>query len=106
MLAGVLFIAPAATSSAGEIRQAAQEVGTELSRRVVCAGQSRASVGIWPFDEASIPLSPTSAYRLYAQFLGALMEAGCKTARPWTLYRIVELFCSKGLQLWRPADRR
>jgi len=76
MLAGVLFIAPAASSSAGEVRQAAQEVGAELSRRVVCAGQSRASVGIWPFDEASIPLSPASAYRLYAKFLGALMEAG------------------------------
>lgn len=69
-----LLFSPGVTS-AGEIRSAADQIGSTLTNRIDCTRQGSASVGIWPFDEATVPLAPANAERLYGRFLSGLIRA-------------------------------
>jgi hypothetical protein len=58
---------------ADEIDASATRLMSELSVRVDCADGDSALVGIFPFDEAQLPLTAQNAFRLYEGFLGALI---------------------------------
>jgi len=45
-----------------------------LAGQVSCQGGETALVGVFPFDEALLPLSAQNAFRLYEGFLGAVIE--------------------------------
>jgi hypothetical protein len=60
-------------SSAASMEAAISRLAQALANEVHCDAGQQALVGIFPFDEASIPIAPQNAFRLYEDFLGSLI---------------------------------
>lgn len=61
--------------SALTVDEAARRMSEVLAVQVVCDRGDEALVGIFPFDEALLPLSAQNSFRLYEGFLGAVIES-------------------------------
>jgi len=73
-----LFLAP---SYAWSMDSAVSRLAQILEDEVPCETGAEALVGIFPFDEANLPLAPQNAFRLYETFLGALLESAPQCVR-------------------------
>jgi hypothetical protein len=74
-LAAVGFVLCAATPAEAQTFEASvARLTSLLASHVVCSNGERALVGIFPFDEALLPLSAQNAFRLYEGFLGEVIE--------------------------------
>jgi hypothetical protein len=69
------------TAAADDLARAGRELVKALSGHASCEGGATVSVGIWPFDEAELPVGPASAYRIYAAVLAELIGAAPACAR-------------------------
>ena len=77
-----LFGMVAPNAADGEaVDQAAGRLSAVLRAEVSCDRGNTALVGIFPFDEALLPLSAQNAFRLYENFLGAVIEGAPSCVR-------------------------
>jgi len=72
--AATFFLCAAGPADAQTFETAAARLTALLTNQVTCASGERALVGIFPFDEALLPLSAQNAFRLYEGFLGEVIE--------------------------------
>jgi hypothetical protein len=77
---GVLVSAAFCVGTIGAVTAQTFEEGVTrltslLINEVACAGAETALVGVFPFDEALLPLTSQNAFRLYEGFLGAVIES-------------------------------
>ena len=72
-LAATAFLAPAA-ATASTMEAATARLGQSIAAQADCAAGGTALVGIFPFDEARLPLAPANAFALYESFLGTLID--------------------------------
>lgn len=79
MAALAFAFSPAGLSSAKSMEAATARLVQALTNEVNCEEGEQALVGIFPFDEANIPMAPQNAFRLYEDFLGSLIATapGC-----------------------------
>ena len=59
---------------ADPLQTAASALTLDLAGVVDCAAGGKTRVGVFPFEEARLPLSPDSAFTLYENLLGALIR--------------------------------
>jgi hypothetical protein len=59
---------------ADPLQTAASALNLDLAGVVDCAAGAETRVGVFPFEEARLPLSPESAFTLYENLLGALIR--------------------------------
>lgn len=57
------------------MREAARALNAALLERIDCRAGDAHQVGIFPFDEGRLPMTPQNAFALYEAFLGMLLEA-------------------------------
>lgn len=69
------------TAAADSLASAGRGLAEALSAYVRCEGAETVSVGVWPFDEAQLPVGSTSAYRIYAAVLVELLGSAPACAR-------------------------
>lgn len=74
LVTAVCFLCAAGPAKAQTFEVAATRLTSLLASEVACANGERALVGIFPFDEALLPLSAQNAFRLYEGFLGEVIE--------------------------------
>ena len=74
ILALVLGLATSPAHADAEMRAAARALNAELAVRIDCRPGVAHQVGIFPFDEGRLPMSPPNAFALYEGFLGMLLE--------------------------------
>lgn len=72
MCGGMIF---SSAADAESVDQAAKRLSEVLGAEVACESGDTALVGIFPFDEALLPLSASNAFGLYEKFLGAVIDA-------------------------------
>lgn len=72
-LAALTLVSPA-PAKAGDMPAATARLGQTIAARADCAAGGAALIGIFPFDEARLPLAPANAFALYETFLGALID--------------------------------
>ena len=72
------FLSP---SHAWSMDTAVSRLSQVLEDEVPCETGAEALIGIFPFDEANLPLAPQNAFRLYEAFLGALLESAPQCVR-------------------------
>jgi len=73
-LAAAFCLCAAAPADAQTYEAAAARLSGLLTNQVTCSSGEQALVGIFPFDEALLPLSAQNAFRLYEGFLGEVIE--------------------------------
>jgi hypothetical protein len=73
-VAAAFLLGAAGAADAQSFEEAAARLTGLLTSQVSCASGQRALVGIFPFDEALLPLSAQNAFRLYEGFLGEVIE--------------------------------
>ena len=56
------------------MRAAARALTADLAARIDCHAGQEHRVGIFPFDEGRLPMTPQNAFALYEGFLGMLLE--------------------------------
>lgn len=71
MLSAMVFAYPA---RADAVQLAARSLNVDLERAVECRSGEERRVGIFPFEEARLPLPPENAFALYENLLGALIR--------------------------------
>lgn len=74
LVAAAIVLCAAAPADAQTYEAAVARLTGLLNDQVTCAGGEPAVVGIFPFDEALLPLSAQNAFRLYESFLGEIIE--------------------------------
>jgi len=72
--AAAFVLCAAASADAQTFEAAAARLSALLTNQVTCSSGEQALVGIFPFDEALLPLSAQNAFRLYEGFLGEVIE--------------------------------
>ena len=72
-LAAMTLFSPAA-ATADDMGSATVRLGQTIAAEADCAAGGAALIGIFPFDEARLPLAPANAFALYETFLGALID--------------------------------
>lgn len=75
VLAVLLSIGLPAMAGAQSVDTAATRLSEILDNHVACEKDQRTLVGVFPFDEALLPLSSQNAFRLYEGFLGAVISS-------------------------------
>ncbi len=74
-IAATLFCAFWASSAQAEpLQLVAQSLNHDLRNVVSCDQGQEARVGVFPFDEARLPLATESAFALYENLIGALLQ--------------------------------
>jgi hypothetical protein len=73
-MAASMLLAVSSQAYAKSMDEAVEGLVQALSAEVNCAAGGDTLVGIFPFDEASLPLAPQNAFRLYEAFLGSLID--------------------------------
>jgi hypothetical protein len=73
-VAAAFLLSAAGPADAQSFEEAAARLTSLLTTQVSCASGQQALVGIFPFDEALLPLSAQNAFRLYEGFLGDVIE--------------------------------
>jgi hypothetical protein len=71
MCGGVIF---SSAADAESVDHAAKRLSAVLDAEVACESGDTALIGIFPFDEALIPLSAPNAFGLYEAFLTAVID--------------------------------
>ncbi|MEP9390563.1 DUF4384 domain-containing protein [Mesorhizobium sp. KR9-304] len=60
-------------AAADDLVRAGRDLARALSAEAHCSGHNSVSVGIWPFDEADLPVGTASAGRIYTTVLAELI---------------------------------
>ena len=74
VLGSVLACLAAVPIRADPLQLAARSLSVDLARVIDCADGIERRVGIFPFEEARLPLAPENAFALYENLLGALLR--------------------------------
>ena len=69
------------SAAADDLARAGRELANALATHASCEGSETFSIGVWPFDEAQLPVGSASAYRIYATMLAELIGAAPPCAR-------------------------
>ena len=74
LTAAALFLGGTAPANAQAFETAAAQLTGLFANQVNCGNGEEVLVGVFPFDEALLPLTAQNAFRLYEGFLGAVIE--------------------------------